>query len=63
MDIKQLKQYLENLSENLKPKNHQLLTARLDSLKSVFPFNEYEYILMFLLDKRIITFQQYEELS
>lgn len=62
MDIKQLKQYLENLSENLEPKNHQLLTARLDSLKSVFPFNEYEYILMFLLDKRIITFQQYEEL-
>jgi hypothetical protein len=60
MDIKQLKQYLENLIEKLEPKNHQLLTARLSSLKSVFPFNE--YILMFLLDKGIITFQQYEEL-
>ncbi len=62
MDIKQLKQYLENLVQSLKPKNHQLLSARLESLKSVFPFNEYEYILMYLRDKEIITFQQYEEL-
>lgn len=62
MDIKQLKQYLEGLIKNLKPNNHQLLTVRLGSLRSVFPFNEYEYILMFLLDKGIITFQQYEKL-
>lgn len=62
MDIKQLKQYLKGLVKNLEPKNLQLLNARLGSLKSVFPFNEYEYILMFLLDKEIITFQQYEEL-
>lgn len=62
MDIKQLKQYLEGFIQNLEPKNHQLLTARLGSLKSVFPFNEYEYILMFLIDKGIITFQQYEKL-
>lgn len=62
MDIKQLKQYLEGFIQNLKPKNHQLLTARLGSLKSVFPFNEYEYIITFLLDKGTITFKQYEEL-
>ena len=62
MDIKQLKQYLENLIQSLKPKNHRLLSARLESLKSVFPFNEYEYILMFLRNKEIITFRQYEEL-
>jgi len=62
MDIKQLEQYLKNLSKNLKPENHHLLTVRLGSLKSVFPFNEYEYILMFLRDKEIITFKQYEEL-
>ncbi len=62
MDIKQLKQYLEGFIQNLKPKNNQLLSARLGSLKSVFPFNEYEYILMFLLDKEIITFQEYEKL-
>ena len=62
MDIKQLKQYLENLTQSLKSKNHQLLKARLGSLISVFPFNEYEYILMFLLDREIITFQEYEKL-
>lgn len=62
MDIKQLKQYLENLCKNLKPENRLLLKARLESLKSVFPFNEYEYILMFLRDKEIITFHQYEQL-
>jgi len=60
MDIKQLEQYLKNLSQNLKPENHHLLTVRLGSLKSVFPFNEYEYILMFLHDKEIITFKQYD---
>jgi hypothetical protein len=62
MDLKQLREYLENLIQKLKPENYCLLNARLESLKSVFPFNEYEYMLMFLLDKQIITFQQYEEL-
>jgi len=62
MDLKQLRQYLENLIKNLKPENSKFLNARLGSLKSVFPFNEYEYILMFLLDKKIITFDQYEKL-
>lgn len=62
MDLKQLKQYLENLIKNLKPDNSKFLHARLGSLKSVFPFNEYEYILMFLLDKKIISFDQYEKL-
>jgi len=62
MDTKQLKEYLETLIQNWQPKNRQLLSIRLKSLKSVFPFNEYEYILMFLLDKKIITFQQYEKL-
>jgi hypothetical protein len=62
MDLKQLRQYLENLIKSLKPENSKFLNARLGSLKSVFPFNEYEYILMFLLDKKIISFDQYEKL-
>lgn len=62
MDIKQLKQYLNNLTQSLESKDRQLLRARLGSLISVFPFNEYEYILMFLSDKKIITFQEYEKL-
>jgi len=57
-----LKQYLEGLLQNLESKNHGLLSARLGSLKSVFPFNEYEYILMFLVDREVITFEQYEGL-
>lgn len=62
MDIKQLKQYLNNLIQSLEPRNHQLLKRRLESLISAFPFNEYEYMLMFLFGKKVITFQDYEEL-
>lgn len=62
MDLRQLREYLENLIKNLNPENKKFLDVRLGSLKSVFPFNEYEYILMFLLEKRIITFKQYERL-
>jgi len=62
MDIKQLKDYLDSLAESLKNKQRKLLNARLRSLISVFPFNEYEYILMFLLDRKIISFKEYENL-
>lgn len=62
MDIKQLKDYLSSLSESLKDTDKKILSARLKSLVSVFPFNEYEYILMFLLDKKIISFKNYEKL-
>ncbi|MEO0128098.1 MAG: restriction endonuclease subunit M [candidate division WOR-3 bacterium] len=62
MDIEQLKQYLENLTQTLKSEDYQLLKARLVSLKSAFPFSQYEYILMYLRDKGAITLQQYEEL-
>ncbi len=62
MDLKQLRQYLENLIKNLNSEDNKFLDARLGSLKSVFPFNEYEYILMFLLNKKIISFDQYEKL-
>jgi len=63
MDIKQLKDYLDSLAASLKSNDRKLLDARLRSLISVFPFNEYEYILMFLLDKRVIEFEEYEKLS
>lgn len=38
------------------------MKARPEGLVSVFPFNEYEYILMFLRDQSVITFQDYEDL-
>jgi hypothetical protein len=62
MDIKQLKNYLDSLAASSKSDDKKLLDARLRSLISVFPFNEYEYILMFLLDRKVIGFNEYEKL-
>jgi hypothetical protein len=62
MDIKQLKDYLDSLAQSLKNEDKRLLDARLRSLISVFPFNEYEYLLMFLLDKKVIKLSDYEQL-
>ena len=62
MDIKQLKDYLDSLAQSLKNSDRNLLNARLKSLISVFPFNEYEYTLMFLLDSKVIEFEEYEKL-
>jgi ribosomal protein L22 len=62
VDIKQLKDYLDSLARSLKNDDRRLMNARLKSLISVFPFNEYEYALMFLLDKRVIGFEEYEKL-
>jgi len=62
MDIEDLRQALEKWVDSLQPENERFLRARLSSLKSVFPFNEYEYILMFLLGKSAISLSDYEEL-
>ncbi len=62
MDIKQLRDYLDSLANSLKNNDKGLLNARLKSLMSVFPFNEYEYTLMFLLDRKVIEFKEYEKL-
>jgi len=62
MNIKNLDKQIKTWIENLTPENKKTLLARLSSLKSVFPFNEYEYRLMYLLDKEIITFEEYEKL-
>jgi len=62
VDQTELRQYLDRFISTLDPKNQTMLNARLQSLVSVFPFNEYEYILMFLLDKGVIQFGEYEKL-
>lgn len=62
MDIKQLKERLDLLPKKLNKDDRNVLNARLHSLISVFPFNEYEYTLMFLLDKKVINFEEYEKL-
>ncbi len=62
MDLKQLKRYLNKLVADLENKDKKFLEQKLKSLISVFPFNEYEYMLIFLRDRNAITFQEYERL-
>ena len=62
MNQQELRAYLETLSASLSSDDRLILSARLESLVSVFPFNEYEYILSFLLDRGIVSFGEYEEL-
>lgn len=62
MDIKQLRDYLDSLTASLRNGDRKLLNARLRSLITAFPFNEYEYIIIFLLDRKVISFEEYEKL-
>ena len=62
MNQNELRAYLDEFIETLPITDREFLAARLESLISVFPFNEYEYILMFLRDRSVLTFQDYEEL-
>jgi len=62
MTQQQLREYLEGFVQTLGEQDRRFLDVRLQSLVSVFPFNEYEYILMFLRDRSVISFQEYEEL-
>lgn len=62
MTTQQLRAYLEQFATRLGAKDRTLLQARLNGLVSVFPFNEYEFILSFLLDRRAISFREYEKL-
>ena len=62
MNTDDLQQSLDNFMVSLAAEDRSLLKARLTALLSAYPFNEFEYSLMFLLDKRGITFDVYENL-
>lgn len=62
MNIEELRRYLDCLIESLKNEDKRLLQARLQALVSVFPFNEYEYVITFLLDRGVLSFTDYETL-
>lgn len=62
MNTDELRQHLDLLSQSLQGGDEALLKARLSGLLSAYPFNEYEYLLMFLLDRRVIGFDNYENL-
>jgi hypothetical protein len=58
----ELRAYLDQLTLSLKGSDRDILNARLSSLVSCFPFNEYEFIIMFLRDKGVLTFADYDKL-
>lgn len=62
MDKKNLDKKLEVWIKELPQEDRKILLAHLSGLKSIYPFNEYEYRLMYLLDKKVITFKEYEAL-
>jgi hypothetical protein len=62
MNLPELRAYLDSLIGTLKREDRKLLEARLTSLVSAFPFNEYEFILTFLVDRGVIRFADYEKL-
>jgi len=62
MKLQELRAHLDQMIGSLKREDKRLLRTRLESLASVFPFNEYEYILTFLIDRGVIGFREYEKL-
>jgi len=62
MNQEELRGYLDRLVQSLKSEDKRLLQARLRACVSVFPFNEYEYIITFLVDRGILSFTDYETL-
>jgi hypothetical protein len=62
MDLEQLKEKLNRMATELQNGDRKLLEGRLEGLTSVYPFSEYEYMLMFLKDREVITFEEYEKL-
>ena len=62
MNQEQLRDHLEQLLTSMEDEDRDLLQARLHGLVSVFPFNEYEYIITFLVDRGVISFIEYDDL-
>ena len=57
-----LKRHLQKLIETLSSQQRNKLKNRLDDLISVYPFNEYEYIISSLLGLGKITLDDYLEI-
>lgn len=57
-----LKAKLSELMVSLTEQDKAKLKSRLKDLVSVFPFNEYEYMLMFLRDRNVLTLEEYEKI-
>ena len=57
-----LKKHLKKLIQTLSTKDRHELKSRLDNLISVYPFNEYEYVISHLLVLNKITYDDYLEI-
>jgi hypothetical protein len=62
MDLDKLRARLDRLIGSLQEEDQRSLEVRLRALISAFPFNEYEYVITFLADRRILSFSEYEKL-
>ena len=58
--MEKLKQELDQLIATLP--NEMNIRSKLESLVSVYPFNEYEYVISALLGADKLTFNEYVEL-
>jgi len=54
MDKNNLDKKLDEWVKKLPQESKKFLIAHLSGLKSIYPFNEYEYRLMYLLDKKLL---------
>lgn len=59
--MEQLKKKLNKLIEELSDDKKEMIKARLENLISVYPFNEYEYIISSLMGAGKITLDDYYE--
>jgi hypothetical protein len=62
LNPEELKKLIEELNKKLQAIDSAELVNKLTNLLSAYPFNYFEFNLMFLLDKKVITFEYYESL-
>lgn len=60
--MEQLKAKLNTLVQELEKEAHDYLLCRLDNLVSVYPFNEYEFLISSLMGFGKLTLDDYYEL-
>jgi len=58
--MEKLKANLDALVNSLP--DAETLRAKLSELYSVYPFNEFEYVISTLLGRKVLTLDQYQEL-
>lgn len=62
MNLQELRKHLEKFIKSLGRKDRLMLKLELKKSSHAFPFNEYEFILAFLIDRRIISFSDYQKI-